>query len=47
MANGKGRLIASDGAMYEGNWVNNKRQGEGNFISQEGAEYRGGWKNDK
>ena len=33
--------------MYEGNWVNNKRNGDGCFESADGAVYRGGWKNDK
>ena len=46
-SNGKGRLIHSDGDVYEGDWVNNKADGYGIYIhynaeeGKEGATYSG------
>jgi hypothetical protein len=47
MANGRGRLIHSDGDSYEGEWVDDKAQGKGTYIHVNGARYEGNWKDDK
>ena len=41
MANGKGRLIHSDGDVYEGDWQNDKAHGRGTYIHMDGAKYTG------
>jgi len=41
MANGYGRLIHSDGDVYEGEWLNDKADGKGNYIHMDGAIYTG------
>ena len=46
-ANGKGRLIHSDGDVYEGDWVNDKAEGFGVYTHMDGAQYMGQWKEDK
>jgi hypothetical protein len=47
MANGKGRLIHSDGDVYEGEWLNDKAHGKGTYIHMDGAKYTGEWREDK
>lgn len=47
MANGKGRLIHSDGDVYEGEWLNDKAHGKGTYIHMDGARYTGDWREDK
>ncbi len=32
MANGHGRLIHSDGDVYEGEWMNDKNHGHGKYY---------------
>lgn len=36
-ANGQGRLIHSDGDVYQGEWVNDKAQGQGIYAHMDGA----------
>ena len=47
MANGKGRLIHSDGDVYVGDWLNDKAHGFGEYTHMDGAKYQGEWKEDK
>lgn len=56
MAHGKGRLIHSDGDVYEGDWENDKGKnyslrnvanGKGVYIHSDGATYEGDWVDDK
>ena len=47
MANGKGRLIHSDGDVYEGEWLNDKAHGKGTYIHMDGAKYTGAWREDQ
>lgn len=47
MANGKGRLIHSDGDVYVGDWKDDKAHGEGTYTHLEGAKYTGAWNDDK
>lgn len=37
MANGKGRLIHSDGDAYVGEWVNDQAHGFGKYINIDGS----------
>ncbi len=46
-ANGRGRLIHSDGDVYEGLWVDDKAHGYGVYSHLDGACYQGEWVNDK
>lgn len=46
MANGAGRLIHTDGSMYEGLWFNNNAHGLGVFIQLDSASYTGEWNMD-
>lgn len=39
--------IWPDGAMYEGNWVNNQANGKGKFTYNNRDVYEGNWKNGK
>ena len=41
MANGYGRLIHSDGDVYEGEWNNDKAEGNGTYYHSDGAKYIG------
>ena len=41
MINGYGRLIKEDGAVYEGEWKNNKKEGHGTYYHINGAKYIG------
>ena len=41
MANGYGRLIHSDGDVYEGEWNNDKAEGKGTYYHSDGAKYIG------
>ncbi len=43
MASGKGRLIHSDGDVYEGLWKNDKAHGKGIYMHMDGAKYDGEW----
>jgi len=47
MANGKGRLIHTDGDVYEGDWLNDKAHGHGTYYHKEGPSYTGNWFEDK
>ena len=47
MANGYGRLIHSDGDVYEGEWNNDKAEGKGTYYHSDGAKYIGSWLDDK
>ena len=40
---GKGQFILPDGAIYEGDWQNNKRHGIGQYIWPNGNKYEGEW----
>ena len=45
--NGKGKFIWDDGRIYEGDYVNDKKQGYGIFIWPLGEKkYEGTWKDD-
>lgn len=39
MANGKGRLIHSDGDIYIGNWKEDMAHFYGVYINQDGSKY--------
>ena len=41
MAYGKGRLIHSDGDVYEGEWENDRAHGIGIYSHNDGARYTG------
>ena len=41
MANGLGRLIHSEGDVYEGEWLNDKAHGVGKYSHLDGATYEG------
>ena len=43
--NGYGKMIYSDGNVYEGEWLNNKRHGQGKMILANGYTYDGEWVN--
>jgi len=45
--NGYGVLRWKDGKVYEGEFVNDKRDGKGNFVWADGRQYFGKWKNGK
>jgi hypothetical protein len=47
MANKKGRLIHSDGDVYDGEWLNDKAHGKGVYLHKEGSSYEGEWFEDK
>lgn len=47
MANGKGRLVHSDGDIYEGEWKDDKANGKGSYKHNNGAFYEGEWMEDK
>lgn len=36
-----GRLIHSDGDVYDGNWVDDKAEGYGTYYHSDGAKYVG------
>ena len=46
MANGQGRLIHSDGDVYEGSWKNDKSHGYGIYYHADGSSYCGEWEED-
>ena len=44
---GFGRFEYHDGSVYEGDWLQNKRNGKGRFIeADEASVYNGDWEND-
>ena len=47
MACGYGRLIHSDGDVYEGEWLNDKAHSRGKYLHRDGASYEGEWFEDK
>ena len=47
MRHGKGNLVIIDGSIYEGYWINDKKNGFGRFIHVDGDIYDGYWANDK
>lgn len=46
MANGRGRLVHSDGDIYEGDWKDDKAHGIGTYYHADGSKYEGKWKDD-
>jgi len=44
---GNGVYISSDGALYKGEWVKDKRKGSGEQINVDGTIERGVWDNDE
>ena len=46
-ANVRGKLIHSDGDIYEGEWLEDKAHGYGVYTHIDGAKYEGNWKEDK
>lgn len=44
---GQGTLRDANGAVYSGNWKNNKRNGQGKQVFKDGTWYSGNWKDDK
>lgn len=47
MAEGKGRLVHSDGDIYIGRWKKDKANGMGIYLHVDGAKYEGEWIDDK
>ncbi len=47
MAEGKGRLIHSDGDVFIGRWKKDKAHGKGKYLHLNGATYYGDWLDDK
>ena len=45
-ANGYGRLIHSDGDVYDGQWKDDKSHGFGVYTHTDGAKYEGEWVDD-
>lgn len=43
---GNRRVVADDGGIYDGVWVNGRRNGYGVQIFPGGDRYEGGWRND-
>ena len=46
MRHGKGVLVILDGSIYEGYWLNDKKNGFGRFIHVDGDFYIGQFKDD-
>lgn len=42
--NGYGKLTSRDGSVYEGNWIENRKDGYGILIKSDGTKYDGFWK---
>ena len=36
-----------NGDLYEGDWINDKREGQGTYVWKNGSKYIGSWKDDK
>eukprot|EP00745_Piridium_sociabile_P024241 TRINITY_DN381_c0_g1_i2.p1 TRINITY_DN381_c0_g1~~TRINITY_DN381_c0_g1_i2.p1 ORF type:complete len:208 (+),score=22.97 TRINITY_DN381_c0_g1_i2:133-756(+) len=47
LRDGVGTQIWSDGALYDGEWSNDKAQGRGKFVHVDGDVYEGDWYDDK
>ena len=48
LQNGKGKMLYANGDLYEGGWVNDKKEGYGKLkIIINGIEYVGNFKSDK
>lgn len=45
--NGNGKMVWDGGNVYEGQWLNGKRQGTGKMIWDDGNIYDGQWMNDE
>lgn len=45
--NGKGKMEWPDNKVYEGDYLDDKKQGFGVFIWPDGRYYEGEWKNGK
>ena len=45
--NGFGRYFYKNGDIYEGDWINNKKQGRGKIIYNDGTVEEGQWENDE
>ena len=43
MANGKGRLIHSDGDIHVGEWKDDQANGYGVYLNADGSKYEGYW----
>ena len=47
LKNGKGILYYSNGnIIYDGDWINDKKEGNGKYIDEDGKYYIGEFKND-
>lgn len=46
LPHGKGKCIFEDGLIYNGSWVNGKREGVGKMTFPNNDYYEGEWKND-
>ena len=44
---GEGRIIYSNGDIYEGKWVNFRKNGKGKIITKDGKIYESEWEEDK
>ena len=44
MPDGRGRMVYSDGSIYEGDWVGGQREGQGALTFPGSMIYEGGWK---
>jgi len=47
MINGYGKNTWPDGEVYEGAWINDKRNGQGKCIFASGTVHEGEWRDDK
>lgn len=45
--NKKGRYVYPNGSIYQGHYVDGKREGTGTFCDRKGNQYDGQWKADK
>ena len=47
MQDGRGTFTWANGAVYEGEWKNNKREGKGTYKWSNGDVYEGDWKDNR
>lgn len=45
--NGKGQYTWPDKRLFEGNYIDDKKEGYGEFTWPNGRKYKGNWKNGK